>query len=309
MASYRDFVGGTRTTNTGGIIRDWANRDENVIGPSVVTRCLDWAADECYRTLRIPTLELTRTFVLAASDIQETGETSLRRDLATIPVPADFIELIYIVKTRSGLQPADGPEVNIVFNHRTDNRTIMDSIADKYDNSYTRIGNEFHLYGNLDVGDTIEIHYYRRLPMLDATYNINATNFNAQTNLREFLTPSSPQNAASGTALYFNTATDLNTAIGLGTGARGTLTASDTVTTHIGYFTGNEAAHWLRDENERILTFGALMEVFNYLDEPESYQRYQQRFHQEIADLNSQERRRDAMGGNVQLQYSGGGLL
>ena len=313
MASYRDFVGGTGRTDTmatGGIIRDWANRDNNVLSQSVIARCLDWSADECYRTLRIPPLELTRTITLSATQIRDRSENGLGADLATFPVPADFIEVIYISKIRSGLQDADDPEVNIVFNHRTDNRTIVDSLADKNVNSYTRVGNEFQLFGDLDVGDTIRVHYYRRLPALDATYNVNATNFNAQTNLREFLTPAETQSAGTGRSpLYFSSATDLATAIGSGTGARGSLTASSAVTTHIGYFTGNEAAHYLRDQNERILTFGAMMECFSYLDEPEAFKRYETRFYKEIEDLNAQERRRDAMGGNVQTSFNGGGLL
>ena len=182
----------------------------------------------------------------------------------------------------------------------------MDANADKLDNSYTRVGNEFKLLGRLDVGDTITVHYYRRLPMLDAIYNVNVTNFNAQTNLREFMRPTTT--GETGTTLYFSSDADRLIAVGNSTGAR-TIMASSTTTNFSGTFIGLESAHWLRDQNERILIFGTLMEVFSYLDEPEAYAKYQDRFYNEIEDLNSQERRRDAAGGNVQLQYSGGGLL
>ena len=310
MATYSELVGGTRASNTGGILRDWANRDSNVLNSGVIARCLDWSADECYRTLRVPTLELTRTLVLSASQVEHRDETNFGANLATFPVPADYIESIYI----SRVMDAQGNPVNTVFNHRVDNRTIIDSDADVLRNSFTRVGNEFQLFGDVEVGDTIRVHYYRRLPALDATYVINAANFNSQSSAEQFFSyPSGNIPAGTGTenqSGVYLPSTITNTSQIVYTGTNATV-ATDTFTSGQRFLalTAKEAAHWLRDDNERILVFGAMMEVFNFLDEPESFARYQQRFYKEIEDLNAQERRRDAMGGNVQVSYNGGGLL
>ena len=40
------------------------------------------------------------------------------------------------------------------------------------------MGNVFQVSGPFAVGDTIEIHYYRRLPAMDAKYNVTAATVN-----------------------------------------------------------------------------------------------------------------------------------
>ena len=250
MASYMQFTGGTRTaraTDGTGLIRDWSNRDAEILPQSVIATALDWAADRIYKTLRIPPLEYTRTFTVEESDLNDTY--SGVGHLFTMPAPSDMIELIYLRRTVRRNQGTD----NTTFNYRLDNRTLLDSYAERQFNSFTRVGNDFILYGDIGAGDIIEIHYYRRLPGLDATYA--GTSENAAANL-------------------------------------------------VG-----EAPHWLRDENERILLYGALIEVFNYLNEPESMSRYVELFDQEIQRLNSEEMMRDARGGNIKVSYNGGGLL
>ena len=291
MATYSEFVGGTRSAGTGGLIRDWANREDTVLSQGVITRCLDWAADECYRRLRIPTLELTRVFVVGETELDNDAQSYRGASVATIPVPSDFIELIQIYRERDAR----------VFNFRVDNRSMEDGQHAKRYFSFTREENVFKLFGDIRTGDEISVHYYRRLPRLDATYTVNAANFNAQSSANQFLTLTTD---ATATPLWFASGTPNPPVPGTNTA----LTADPG--SGVQYrFTGNEASHWLRDENERILLFGALMEVFNYLDEPETLQRYQVRFTNEIEELNAQERRRDSMGGNVQVSYDGGGLL
>ena len=67
-----------------------------------------------------------------------------------------------------------------------------------------------------------------------------------------------------------------------------------------------EVVNWLRDENERIVLFGALSEAFSYLGEDDMQAKYLQMFQQEIDELNREETMRTASGGNVQVQYSSG---
>ena len=75
------------------------------------------------------------------------------------------------------------------------------------------------------------------------------------------------------------------------------------------YYTGNEIAHWLWDENERIVLFGALAEAFAYLQEDTMQQKYSQMFVDQINLINREETMRRALGGNVQINFNGRGLI
>ena len=76
-----------------------------------------------------------------------------------------------------------------------------------------------------------------------------------------------------------------------------------------GYFIGNATPNWLRDENERILLFGALAEVFSFVQEDDQAAKYQAMFMNEIRELNDEDVRRNASGGNYQMQFNGRGLI
>ena len=71
------------------------------------------------------------------------------------------------------------------------------------------------------------------------------------------------------------------------------------------FFEGNEAAHWLRDEQEKILLWGALVHIFDYLGETEMMQKYTQKFQFEIQELNNEEGKRRVTGGNTQINFDG----
>ena len=163
MATFAELTG-TGTAPTG-IIRDWANRDHNVLSQSVVERCLDWAADICYKKLQVPPLEDTLQFTVEANDIEaiEHGYQVL-----SLPIPEDLIEPIFIRRNSDGT----------VFSSRVDRRTVYDADADRIWNSFTQIGNNYKIFGRFSAGQVIMLHYYRRLPGLDTTYLVNALNYN-----------------------------------------------------------------------------------------------------------------------------------
>ena len=75
------------------------------------------------------------------------------------------------------------------------------------------------------------------------------------------------------------------------------------------FFTGNSVPNWFKDENERIVLYGALAEIFAYLQEDDQAGKYTQLMMKEIEDLNEEDRARDASGGNVQMQYNARGLI
>ena len=74
-------------------------------------------------------------------------------------------------------------------------------------------------------------------------------------------------------------------------------------------YIGNEVAHWLRDENEKILLYGSLAEVFTYAQDDEQALKYQNLFAKEILELNDEDNKRSASGGNVQINFNGRGMI
>jgi len=81
--------------------------------------------------------------------------------------------------------------------------------------------------------------------------------------------------------------------------------SNTTATKYIGTATPN----WLRDENERILLFGALAEVFAYAQDDQQAAKYNQAFLAEIAEANDEDAKRNASGGNLQVNFNGRGLI
>ena len=287
MASYEDLVG-QQTGDNRGLIREWANRDQNVLRQAIVNDALDWAADKAYRLLRIPPLEVTRTYTVngTASEIPEDSDdtadvtTGGQRggQVLTVRVPSDMTEIIYI---RNASINTSNSILQVVYNEKVDSRTFLDGLSETKDYYfYTRIGDEYHMHGTFARGDIIEFHYYRRLPALNATYSVNLVNYNA-----------GRLETAAGVAIAapVPAATD---AADIPAGAR-----------------GQEARHWLRDENVRILLYGALWKVFTFLDEQDSMEKYQQMFHLEIDELNREETMRKSRGGNIAVSYNGRGLI
>ena len=84
------------------------------------------------------------------------------------------------------------------------------------------------------------------------------------------------------------------------------ITFSNTTATK---YIGNETPNWLRDENQRILLFGALAEVFAYAQDDQQAAKYNQAFLSEIAEANDEDAKRNASGGNLQVNFNGRGLI
>jgi len=298
MATYVEFVGsGDFTGDNAGMIRDWANRDVSVLSNSVVTRCFDYAADKAYRTLRVPPLEVTRLYDVNGTqeEMDAVSVVGVAPDITpsaflgggavlSMTVPSDLIEVIFI-------RNADTTTKNsgIVYNEKVDVRTFNDGFGRTKDfNFYTRIGNNIKLHGNFTRGDVVELHYYRRLPAMNATYSATYTNWKSGLGTLDI----------GGVATTYSSAADKTEA------------SFDTrVAASSAYWVGGEAAHWLRDENERIVLFGALLEAFIYLNDNEEIQKYQQLFEQELAEINKEEMIRKTKGGNLAMSFAHDNLL
>ena len=271
------------------LVRAWSNRDREVLNDSIIADCLRYAADKAYRRLRVPPLENTVTYTAESLRAGTSSSNNRFSSVTELAIPADLIEFIQIREI-----DAEGRTTRL-FNEKADVRTFNDQYAEKYSDFayWARQGNCVLLspaFGNtgtnfgatgVTTSEALELYYYRRLPALDARYSVTLDNYRSGL-LEDAAGVSIPANAA-------YTQADFD-------GISGTAV-------------GNEVPNWLRDENERVILMGSLAEVFFYLQENEEAQKYAALFTQEIAELNDEDKQRDASGGNVQINFNGRGMI
>ena len=280
------------------LVRNWSNRDEEVVSDNIIKDSLRYAADKAYRNLRVPPLENVATYNKTTLEAATTNNTQLQSSKTEIKVPFDLIEIIQIKE----LDSAGGS--TRVFNEKLDVRTFNDPTAEKYlaNNYFTRERNLIFLtpgfgenaFGN--TADSIELLYYRRLPALDAKYAVTVLNFTAG-----FLTTS-----GGTTPLFF---VNGNTTTAYATQSEATAADTGSAGTNSVNYIGTEVPNWLRDQNERILLYGALVEVFAFVQDDQQAAKYKLMFDNEINELNNEDRKRNASGGNVQINFNGRGLI
>lgn len=362
MTAYTDFVSK---------VRNWSNKDSTVLSDAIIQDCMRYAADKCYRRLRVSALEQTITYNSTALTAATTAGNGFMPTKTELTLPADLIEFIQIREIDSSNRTTR------VFNEKTDLRTFNDWSAEKYNYLafWSRVGNTLLLSPGfadssaIGVPDKIELHYYKRLPALNALYDVTPANyaagFTTQDNsgtTRLFFVDGNT-NVAYATQTEANTAdttkvtAKINTAVnnsvnitndtrsgsvtvgmelsGVGVTLNSSTgraplvtnisnqnsivvdtaqTLSDNVditfsNTNSNKYVGNMVYNWLRDDNERVLLMGALAEAFYYLQDDDQGQKYTQLFNQEITELNDEDNKRNASGGNVQVTFNGRGLI
>ena len=292
-------------------VRDWSNKPSvNTIPDSVIGDCLSYAADECYRQLRIPPLEYTTTYKITSLD--NSGEASLGMPYGnaytSFTIPEDLVQFCYVrTLAQNDLQEPYSTfpsNVSKVFNEITDKRTFFDAYSEKYSlYNFMWMDNRIFIHPQLPVGTIVEINYYRRLCSLDAVYSVLAINYikGLDDSIQPYLALSDVSN---GSPLYFSS---LGNAFDTSALAATDVGSSGAVTTK--YYVGKEAPNWLKDQNERLLLWGALQNLAGYLFDDKMEQRYAMKFQENIASLNKEEKWRRSLGGNVQINFNTGGLL
>jgi len=292
-------------------VRTWSGRqDINNIPDVVIQDCLSYSADECYRQLRIPPLEATVVYTVATAD--NSGENSLGMPYGnaytSFAIPEDLTQFIYIrtlaqdnIGTAYSTYPSN---VSKVFNEVTDTRTFFDLYSEKYSvyNWMWKDG-KIYIHPQLAVGAEVEIHYYRRLPALNALYSVIPINY-----LIALSDADQPYLTLTGittdTPLYFSTASSVTRCFATYAEAAA---YNATVTTK--YYIGKEVSNWLRDNNERLVVWGALYNLGAYMFDHIMEQRYEKRFNENVFSLNKEEKWRRASGGNVQVNFNTNGLI
>lgn len=283
------------------LVRNWSNRDEEVVSDAIIKDCLKYAADKAYRTLRVPPLENVATYEKTLLEAATTTTSGLLPSKTEIILPYDLIEFIQIKEVDSAGQATR------VFNEKVDIRTFNDPTAEKYsgNNYFARQRNLLFLtpgFGQNSSGNTanaIELYYYRRLPALNAKYAVTVLNYNVG-----FLTTVGAGSGVTDSAQLFfagNTGTKAYATAAEAAAAGGAQTNA--------YYIGTLVPNWLRDENERILLMGALAEIFSYTQDDAQAAKYGKMFYTEIQELNDEDGKRNASGGNLQINFNGRGLI
>ena len=280
-------------------IRDWANkRDAATIPDSVVEDCIRYGTDDIYRDLRVPQLEQTYTITVDAS------HNAINPKFTILDIPEDLIEFIFV----SSLQPDNS--IKTVYNTIPDLRTFLDPEAEHYhSHRYVWSGLEVMFHPQLEIGERVVLNYYRRLPQLNAKYEVAPDNYNF-----DYLWDDQPYleeelpDGEDGESLWVVTGGDKEAAF----------LTEDEATAFAGVnggdvderiYVGKEAWNWLRDANERVVLYAALSHIGSYLDLAEMETRYSGRFGAIVKQLNSEEKFRKARGGNVQMNVIANGMI
>jgi len=313
MRTYNDLID---------LVRNWSNRDEEIVSNAIIGDCLTYAADKAYRYLRVPPLERIVTFDSATLQASTVPANNGSNNITEITIPEDLIEFIHLRAVK------ENGSTSRMFNEKSDVRTFYDPYGEKYSNIgyWTRKGNKILIAPGLKNNeDNIELYYYRRLFALDARVDVTAANANVSENyINEVASgETAPLNLKTGVSVptknlkkvVYTLASDSSvvstvyyeTTVSDSSIPAASLGQIRTITTNTYY--GSEVYNWLKDENERILLNGALAEIFIFLKEPDTAKMYIELFKNEIAELNQEEAHRKASGGNIQFNFNSNGLI
>lgn len=278
-------------------VRDWANRREAAVVPeSVIEDCLQYGCDDIYRYLRIPQLETTLRITVEASN-------NTNEKYTVFQVPEDLIEFIYLAK-----KDPDKEKLDVVYNQVNDVRTFIDPTAEQY-NRFRYVWKDltFLVYPKLEIGDTIELHYYRRLGQLDALYSVIPENWDSAfpDNEQPLLELSTE---LLGEVLW-KAGTGANIAMFMTLAEANAWAATYGGTPTAVFFLGKEAWNWLRDANEKIVIYAAMKHIGLYLRDTEMEQKYEAETNKMIESNNREDKYRRAKGGNVQINVNTGGMI
>jgi hypothetical protein len=291
-------------------VRDWSNKPEvQTIPDSVIGDCLAYSADEAYRQLRIPPLEHSVIYTVTADD--NTGENSLGLPFGnaytSFAMPEDLTQFVFVrtlAQENAGTSYSTYPSnVSKVFNEITDKRTFFDLYGEKYSvYNWMWMEGKIFIHPQLAVGAQVEIHYYRRLPALNAIYDVSPINY--VIGLADAEQPYLSPVGSGGTNLYLSTSGGVQKCFQTLAEAQA---YNSTVTTKM--FVGKEVSNWLRDSNERLIVWGALYNLGAYLFDDTMEKRYEKKFIETLQSMNKEEKMRRALGGNVQMNFNTNGNI
>ena len=201
--------------------------------------------------------------------------TGLTAEQTTLAVPSDLIEVIElkILNADETVKTLfEAKDSTRAFDSKNGNGSWTGSVA-----TFTRRAGDFVLSQKLDADDIVELYYYRVLPALDATY------------------PSTELNCTT-----------------VGSVAAGTWSnpGGEGVCDPVGGgLIGDEVPNWFRDEQDDLLLYGALTELFNYLGEASDATRWNDKYEFKLTELKDEENKRTWSGGTIVSNIITNGLI
>ena len=72
------------------LVRNWSNRDEEVVSDAIIKDCLKYAADKAYRTLRVPPLENVAVYEKTLLEAATTNSNGLVSSRTQIQLPSEI---------------------------------------------------------------------------------------------------------------------------------------------------------------------------------------------------------------------------
>ena len=179
-----------------------------------------------------------------------------------------------------------------VYENRADYRTFVSDCSNKYSlYLWTRQGNKIVVNPKFKKGDAFELYYFSNGTDLGTEYAVTSANFQ-----NGFLETSDSSN---GTALYFTSASTPVVGEDVPSNNQGGSY------TNAFYFKGKEQPHFLRDNQERLLIYGALSFINDYLGETNESTKYETKAAQLIQRLLNEEVFKESSGGNVRINFEG----
>lgn len=302
MATYTEMVD---------MVSDWSNRDTSVLSYATIKTMINFAADNAYRTLRVPALEFLKTYDAVVIDATITNNR--------LAIPNDAIEFIQLRKKSSDHVYSDYDIYASKLDIKSFYQDWMDTDQRYF---YTREQNDLLVFPDQKVGELYELLYYRRLPEANARYSVVTGNGHSVSNFANHKADSTFQT----NAYLWKGSTKANLMAGMQVVTNAAAYSAEgpniftrdpeledqifevtsgnaTTALPVGFYLGKLAANWLRDSNEKIILYGALSEAFTYLNEPAQIQMYMSRFNQEVSSLNDENSSRNWSGGTVSAHF------
>lgn len=180
----------------------------------------------------------------------------------------------------------------VVYDNRSDYRTFVSDCSNKYSlYLWTRRGDKIVVNPAFKKGDAFELYYYSNGTDLGTEYAVTSANF--QNGLLE------TSDSENGSPLYFTSATTPVVGEDVPSNNQGGSY------TNVFYFKGKEQPHFLRDNQERLLIYGALAFINDYLGETNESTKYETKAAQLIQRLLNEEVFKESSGGNVRINFDG----
>ena len=300
MATYTELVD---------MVSDWSNRDTAVLSYATIKTMINFAADNAYRTLRVPALETLKQYDAIVIDSTITNNK--------LAIPNDAIEFIQLRKKSSDHVYSDYDVYASKLDVKSFYQDWMDTDQRYF---YTREQGNLVIFPDQKVGELYELYYYRRLPEANARYSVVSGNGNGASAFANH----KADNTFQTNAYLWKGSTSANLIAGMKIATNAAAysaegpniftrdptledqifeVTSGTSDLPVGFYLGKLTSNWLRDANTKILLYGALSEAFTYLNEPAQTQMFYAKHMAEIQALNDEDKNRGLKGGTVTSHY------